>query len=1054
MASTYENDLRLEEMATGENSGSWGTKTNTNLELVADAFSYGTEIIADADTAITIPDGAADAARSLALKINSSEDLTTTRVVTLGPNTTSKVWIIENNTSGDQTLTISAGSGSNITLLNGQTKIIATDGIGAGSNVVELTQDIAIADLFIDDDLSLQSDGAIINFGADADITLTHAADTSLTLGGAGSTTGLVVNNTATDGDPFLSFALSGTQTFTMGVDDGDSDKFKIGTSAIGTSTRLTIASNGDIAFYDDGGSSEGFLFDASDSTVTITNYDTGASFAPDLILFRDSASPLADDSMGQILFRGRDSGGATNDYIRLQGILEDPTATAEDGRFTLAVLTAGTNRNRLSIDSSELVINENAIETDFRVETPDNQNAIYLDGVNETVGFFTTSNTGKFNISGESASGYVMNITSGANYQGWYISGDSTFGNGTMTLLPNTIPGSGTAEFYTHFSDRTAVSAGTSNHSVVIDNGLNVNYAQTNHNTIIQSVDSSTMFVVDADVNRIGINTSSPAAFLLPEVSGYLDSGITIYGGTTGSGSTNDSTLLSLYSDSATTLYMRGGSTGYVNSAIVMESSQGTNQRGLGTFMFDPGGDNEWYVGRPYSASDKFVINRRATAAHADEVAYLNVANGGTNYFKIDNNASEVVFNEDAQAYDFRVEGEGDNTALFVDSTYSNIGLGTSSPSGTFKLDSVGNIRVRGTAGTIRLEADDASVIADQLIGKVDFYANDTSSGGTGTAGFIEVRGLDQYGVNTYMDFGIRYSGGGADALKRLRLERFGQFTTFPVDSGDFNHNANNADANFVVRSQSSDNAIFVDAALERVNIWANAGENNFNVNAQGTSSHSSGTMPPGITLYSNGSGDGTGNAIMWKNSVGAQGLAGIGSFRTGANGGYGRDLRFYTNNTVATNAYKERMRIGENGAIYGPQAYNGGFITAEISQSHAGSDSSGTADITFTVKLKNTSGTYDNWQLMMYLTTSGNSSPAKTSVYEIRGSQRSSAGSVNRTTLVSGESRTITSSVSGLTVTFTIASEGSSTATQGAKFCWVGGSYGCEQVYVDDSA
>jgi hypothetical protein len=33
MASTYENDLRLEEMATGENSGSWGTKTNTNLEI-------------------------------------------------------------------------------------------------------------------------------------------------------------------------------------------------------------------------------------------------------------------------------------------------------------------------------------------------------------------------------------------------------------------------------------------------------------------------------------------------------------------------------------------------------------------------------------------------------------------------------------------------------------------------------------------------------------------------------------------------------------------------------------------------------------------------------------------------------------------------------------------------------------------------------------------------------------------------------------------------------------------------------------------------------------
>ena len=246
MASTYENDLRLEEMATGENSGSWGTKTNTNLELIADAFSYGTETIANADTTITIADGAADAARSLALKINSSADLTTTRTITLAPNTTSKVWIIENNTSGGQTLTISAGSGSNITLLNGQTKIIATDGIGAGSNVVELTQDLAIADLFIDDDLSMQSDGAIINFGADADITLTHAADTSLTLGGAGTTTGLVVNNTATDGDPILRVCFVWYSTLSQWVlMTATVISLKLAQAAIGTDTRLTIRFGG-----------------------------------------------------------------------------------------------------------------------------------------------------------------------------------------------------------------------------------------------------------------------------------------------------------------------------------------------------------------------------------------------------------------------------------------------------------------------------------------------------------------------------------------------------------------------------------------------------------------------------------------------------------------------------------------------------------------------------------------------------------------------------------------------------------------------------------------
>jgi len=59
--------------------------------------------------------------------------------------------------------------------------------------------------------------------------------------------TAIQISNTAADGDPVLAFALSGTKTFTMGIDDGDGDKFKIGTSAIGTNTRFTIDSTGKV---------------------------------------------------------------------------------------------------------------------------------------------------------------------------------------------------------------------------------------------------------------------------------------------------------------------------------------------------------------------------------------------------------------------------------------------------------------------------------------------------------------------------------------------------------------------------------------------------------------------------------------------------------------------------------------------------------------------------------------------------------------------------------------------------------------------------------------
>lgn len=141
MASTYVNDLRLEEIGTGDQSGSWGTTTNTNLELISEAFSYGSEAIADASThTITLADGASDEARSFYLKCTGGGQACT---VTIAPNTLSKVWIIENATS--YTLTFSQGTGANVAVLASQVKMIATDGAGDGAVVYDLLTDVNLA---------------------------------------------------------------------------------------------------------------------------------------------------------------------------------------------------------------------------------------------------------------------------------------------------------------------------------------------------------------------------------------------------------------------------------------------------------------------------------------------------------------------------------------------------------------------------------------------------------------------------------------------------------------------------------------------------------------------------------------------------------------------------------------------------------------------------------------------------------------------------------------------------------------------------------------------
>lgn len=133
---TYVNNLRLKEITTGDEDGTWGTSTNTNLELITDGFSYGTkQMAADANETFTMPDATADDTRSFYLKITSAVSLTATREVTLGPNTVSKVWMIENATSGSQIITIKQGSGATVNIPNGSKVMVVTDGAGAGAAV-------------------------------------------------------------------------------------------------------------------------------------------------------------------------------------------------------------------------------------------------------------------------------------------------------------------------------------------------------------------------------------------------------------------------------------------------------------------------------------------------------------------------------------------------------------------------------------------------------------------------------------------------------------------------------------------------------------------------------------------------------------------------------------------------------------------------------------------------------------------------------------------------------------------------------------------------------
>jgi hypothetical protein len=298
MASTFVNNLRLEEMNTGEQSGTWGTKTNTNLELIGEALGFGTEAITtNANTHdTTVADATSDAGRAIYISYTGALDSDCT--ITIGPDTMKRVHIIKNATtdsgsSGPYNILIKQGSGGGaaVTIPNGDTKIVSLDGGGSGAIVTDVLDSLSVIDLKVQDDLTvsddllLSSDGAIVKFGADADTTLTHTDGTGLTLN---STNKLTFGDTAS----FVQQSSDGTLRI-----DGEAIIDLNASTRVDVSTDLQVGD--DLSLASDGA----VLNFGADSDVNLTHVADTALLLNDAIkmTFRDSALSVSSSTDGQL---------------------------------------------------------------------------------------------------------------------------------------------------------------------------------------------------------------------------------------------------------------------------------------------------------------------------------------------------------------------------------------------------------------------------------------------------------------------------------------------------------------------------------------------------------------------------------------------------------------------------------------------------------------------------------------------------------------------------------------------------------------------------------
>ena len=129
MASSTSSDLKLELITTGEKSGTWGTITNTNLQILEQAASgYLSLNVGSADVALSLANHATANGKNLYYKLTGT--LTANRSVTM-PASAERVFIVEDATtrsSSNYTLTVKTVSGTGLTLPIGSTTIVYSDG--------------------------------------------------------------------------------------------------------------------------------------------------------------------------------------------------------------------------------------------------------------------------------------------------------------------------------------------------------------------------------------------------------------------------------------------------------------------------------------------------------------------------------------------------------------------------------------------------------------------------------------------------------------------------------------------------------------------------------------------------------------------------------------------------------------------------------------------------------------------------------------------------------------------------------------------------------------
>ena len=471
MASTFTTNFGIEEIATGEQSETWGDTTNFNFDILDRIAAYKAVGLSGTTHTLTVREaspgqGTENLQDGMYRAIKFTGALGGNNTVTVAPNSAATYFIFENATtdsgsSGPYSVIISQGSGANVTIENGKNAIVYCDGAGSGAAVIN-----ALGDLQVD---TLAG-------------TLSTAAQTNITS--LGTLTALTVDDVAVNGKIItMTGSSSDTAVFTAGTNGTLSI---VTTDAAAAAANIQITADGTVDI-----DSAGALTLDSGAAINIEPA-SGSAILLDGTISVDAGVVTGATSITSTAFVGNVTGNTSGTAATVTTAAQ-PNITSLGTLTTLTVdniIINGTNIGHTS-DTDSLAIASDGVVTfsqvpvfpDDTVETADIQdNAV-------TLAKMASGTDG--NIISYDASGNPVAIATGSDGQVL-----TSTGAGSPPAFEDPASG-GMTSFQLEDDDGTEVTISNAKEVKFIGDGLTTNWTDTSHGTDGDPYDMT--FSVDA---------------------------------------------------------------------------------------------------------------------------------------------------------------------------------------------------------------------------------------------------------------------------------------------------------------------------------------------------------------------------------------------------------------------------------------------------------------------------------------------------------------------------------------------------------------------------